>query len=600
MSPHDPVLIAFLDAAREALGETAGAAAARVAQSGFHAVTVALAAGAAFVLMRTFRSLGGTPERAGRGDGAGLRIFHALFASCSLLCLVFGEDVFHAHSVALVLLGLLVAVALFLLVVRGGGRVAERLLARGKAWREGAPSPPHPLPLRGEALARRGARALRRALLPPFVTLGVVVAALGAWLIVGNALGRAACREAVPRAGKGDRPRALAEEVRSAPSPTALRLEELSRGLGLDLTPAPRKGPAPDSGRVEEFGKIVQPLRLHLARRSRRPDDEFPRAPEPIRDFLFVHRETLSKVRTLLGGAEELYWECRPGDGFDGPAPAHLALLRLSHVLVADAYEAAADGDVARAASGLSASFALAKALEARPERYSQVFAVLMLNTQMGLLRKLDPAPPGWEARLLGHDFRAALARAADVEAASWARFGLEGCSGLEPRKTAIARFAAAIARPAVRFSVASNATRLSTTVPAATALEFDAFAIRARSRALDPVFPAWDLFGPACPNPSSALRRLARFEIDRDLTLAVLRLKAGAPRPGGALSLPGAEVEGSVPSIASGRSWVYRTRDGHLVDVHLDGAWPSSADEHALALPVSWVGRRSSRRARP
>lgn len=596
MTPHDPVLIAFLDAARSALGEAAGAAAGRAAQSAFHAFTVALSGAAAFVLLRAFRRLGRQRPDAPGGDGAGLRVFHALFFSCLLLCVAFGDDVFHAHAIAVVLLGLAVAVALFLLAVRGGGRGVERLRAWAKARREGTGAPPPPLPLRGEPLARRGARALRRALLPPLVTAGVVVVVAGLWLVVGNALGRSACRDAMRIAAGGDGAGAGAEGARNDSSPTALRLVELARELGLDLTPAPGKGPALDPGRVEAMKKASEAIREHLIRRGRRPDDELVRAPEPVRDFLFVHRETLDRVRGLLDGGEVPLWEYRPAEGFEAPVPAYLSLLRLSHLLVADAYEAAADGDGARAASDLAASFSVSKGLAARSERYAQLCALLMRSTQMGLVRKLD-APTGWEERLLEGDLRAQLARSAEREARCLARFGLEGCPGLGTGDTAFAGAVAALVRPAMRLSLASSARRLATTLAAATALGYDALAMRARSRALDPVFPAWDLFGPASARPGPALVRLSRFEIDRDLTLTVLRLKARARKAAGAPRAAGVEAEGSVPSIARGRSWRYRIRDGRLAEVRLDGAWPAPADDYAMALAVSWVGHRELRR---
>jgi len=258
----------------------------------------------------------------------------------------------------------------------------------------------------------------------------------------------------------------------------------------------------------------------------------------------------------------------------------HIDLLKL---LLADSLALAAMGDGEGAQDSLEASWRLTSALRDDPILITQTITISNARLQAGVLRRLESVPEGWSERLDEHDYRRSLLEGLQLESWTWMRLDDPGTLyEVSPLQRAV--FAAA--RPYARYCTADLSEAWHRRLVEISELDY----LCDRGADLDIPVPQWNLVGRiAVPGYSGLIERIARLEIDLELTAKLLELRSARDANGGAwvASLPGIESSRACPRDR----WLYEVGPGGGMSIALDRAieW---ADARGAVLPTRYVSR--------
>jgi hypothetical protein len=361
-------------------------------------------------------------------------------------------------------------------------------------------------------------------------------------------------------------------------NPAALELERLTARLGIDTAPRSHEGrPRPTAERKTGFKKTLsgdmatyRQALLELPRRAPGPP------PANVAAFLESHEEDLAAVRRHLieGGVPR--WEMHVERVAAAPIPNLLGHIDLQKLLITDALAKIAAGDRDRALEDLEASWSLMQSLRDAPFLISQLIALADGRLLAGALRQVGDVPAVWRDRLAGEDFRRSFTNALKYEGWFWTQF--DDTADFTSLSGFASRLLGSVAKPYVRYCLADVSDdfhdRLLNLDDVRAICDYDLSAQRAD---LDVPVPRWNAIGGlVVPNLGGTLRRLARLELDLELTVKLIDLERARRANGGVWpdSLPGVELSGACPRDR----WVY-------------GVTPGQGMTLAFSREVTWSG---------
>ena len=254
-------------------------------------------------------------------------------------------------------------------------------------------------------------------------------------------------------------------------------------------------------------------------------------------------------------------WEMDLTRAHAAPIPNLLGHMDLQKLLVADALAAVATGDRVAALADLEAGWVLMQALGDSPFLIGQMIAMSGARLIVGSLRQIEDPPFLWRDRLIGHDFRQRVIQSLKFEGWHWTQIGgpwgtggVEGWTG---------KLLGSVAEPYVRFCLAHTSDdyleRVTNLEAVGAICDHD---LSARRADLSPSIPAWNLIGGhVFPSFSGIHRRIARFELDLELTLKLIELEQGRRASGG--TWPDAPPGVTDSRACPGDRWIYEVSPG-------------------------------------
>jgi hypothetical protein len=345
---------------------------------------------------------------------------------------------------------------------------------------------------------------------------------------------------------------------------SARRAEELSAALGIDIAPrSAQDGTRPDPDALGRYQRSMVAVRHYAMREIERdrPGREPP--PEAARRFLVEQRGSLDALCSQLVTAEPPRWARRLSTLTRPPLPNLKGQIELHRLLVANALHRAHAEDLDGAARSLEASWRLGAELRDQPLLVPQLMALEVARLQFGALRRIEPLPSVWEQRLAQLDFRTSIFTALQLEGWEWMQLVDPG--SVLPDEDAARSPVRRVLRPYLSLCATQHGEAWHQRLLQLS--ELDSLcdgSWRDRGITLAVQQPAWNLparqvgFG----NLDELLPRLARWELDREMTAKLLALRRARAESGGRwpASLPGIQASASCPADR----WVYeRLPDG-------------------------------------
>jgi len=371
----------------------------------------------------------------------------------------------------------------------------------------------------------------------------------------------------------------------------AERLEELAACVGIDFArrreaEQPRR-PAGCAVAVSDAAERYEAIRAALGEHERaqlaRVDDRFDPPPAGVAAWLDAQAVNLVALRDHLR-ASEPRWRVDLALGYQAPLPNLLAVLNLHRVLVLAGSEAQRQGRPDEAAAWLDASLRLDAALVERPELISQLVSAAAARLHAGLLRRLDPPPPGRAEDLAAYDRWRSFLTAIEGEG----RVHLEGDAGgaLTPQgdQQALGRLLGVVSAPWTRLSLAGVSGRLAGAVEALAVQDACAQPPAAVTAGAEQLFPRWNVIGRvAWPNLADAARKVGRLRLDIELSGHVVALREARSRDG---RWP--ETGSGIPSAqCPAERWLVRALPDDRLELSFSRELPAAAGP-VLELPLA------------
>jgi hypothetical protein len=369
----------------------------------------------------------------------------------------------------------------------------------------------------------------------------------------------------------------------------ALELERLTARLGIDTaTRSYESRPRPTA---EQMAAFKQSVSGDMASYRRALLEQPRRAPKPppanVTAFLAGHEEDLAAVRRHLieGGVPR--WEMHLERVTEAPIPnlaGHVDLLKL---LITDALAKTAAGDRARALENLEASWTLMQSLRDHPFLMGQLITLTEGRLLAGALRQVDDVPPVWRDRLAGEDFRRTFTDALKYESWFWTQF--DETADFSSLSGFASRLVVSVGKPYIRYCLADVSddihARLRKLEGLRALCDYD---LSARQADLDVPIPRWNVIGGlVVPYLGGSLKRLARVELDVEMTVKLIDLERARRANGGVWpdSLPGIELSSACPRDR----WVYEVspEEGMTLALSREVTW---ADLKGPELPLRFT----------
>ena len=379
----------------------------------------------------------------------------------------------------------------------------------------------------------------------------------------------------------------LTRYPRTEANQAALELESRTAPLGIDIAPRSFDGrERPSRELTMAFRSVKRELGLWLNAQIGRPHRALDAPPAGLTAYLRDHAGHLEAVRRQLVEGEVPVWEMHLDKLREAPLPNLLGHIDLQKLLLADALARAEAGDLGSAARDLEASWRLNLALRDAPILITQLIAVAATRMQAGVLRQLDEVPAVWRDRLYEHDYRVSFLNALRYEGWFWSEAGdpsvFAGELGL------IQRIATVVAQPYVQYCLAdlsgSFRERVEKLARLETLCDTD---LEGSDADLDVPIPHWNLIGDGMvPNLTSAVYRLARLEVDLELTAKLLELETVRDARQGSwpVHLPGLDESFACPDDR----WIYEVGGDGTASLALSRKveWP---DQLGVILPTEF-----------
>ncbi|MBW4486765.1 MAG: hypothetical protein KME12_03130 [Trichocoleus desertorum ATA4-8-CV12] len=316
---------------------------------------------------------------------------------------------------------------------------------------------------------------------------------------------------------------------------SALQLEALSAGLGINLLGVKSDRPLLSQAETKQAESIHQELQAFLERQLEDNTDAIEPIPQRLQNYLKVHATQLEAIRQQGLQGEMPQWEsATPYPDVTQVRPTFAGFVKLQRLLIADVLEKHRLGQTEAAIASLEASWKLNQALRDRPELMSQTVALIVTKTQAGTLRKMDRLPPVWQQRLMEHDYRQSFQTALNWE--SWLVADVIRKTDLQTQPeslSGVSRFWYSLRQPYLRLAALDAASKMRQayrSLPQENTCLFDAPTF---DMDLDTSLATWNgergviLFGFA-----QQWRTAGFLMIDLELTQKVLKTKAAIAQP--------------------------------------------------------------------
>jgi hypothetical protein len=355
----------------------------------------------------------------------------------------------------------------------------------------------------------------------------------------------------------------------------ALELERLTAPLGIDTATRSAEGRTrPDKDKATanaEFRHHLGPWSSAQLERGRRAIDP---PPAEVLAYLQSHEPQLEAIRKHLTRGVVPRWEMHLEDGVEAPIRNLLGHINLQKFLVGDALVKAYLGDNVTAQRDLEAGWTLLQSLRGDPFLISQLIAVADARLITGALRPMEISPAIWRERMFEHDFRESFTNALKYEGWYWTR--IEDASAYAGLSGVAQRVMINVAKPYFKLCMADVSDvyreRLENLDEVTAICDYD---LSSRQADLEIPIPRWNVLGGlVVPNLGSALDRLARLEVDLELTARLLDLEQRR-----------LDDEGSWPdSLPDGERSIACPKDRWIYDITDDGTMTL-----ALARELTW-----------
>jgi len=345
------------------------------------------------------------------------------------------------------------------------------------------------------------------------------------------------------------------------PDAAALELERLTAPLGIDTatrSDEDRTRPDKDVATANaEFRGALGPWSSAQLERGHRTIDP---PPAEVLAYLESHEPRLEAIRRHLTRGVVPRWEMHLEDGVDAPIRNLLGHINLQKLLVGDALVKAHQGDHVTAQRDLEAGWTLLRSLRGDPFLISQLIAVADARLITGALRQIENPSAVWRERMFEHDFRDSFTDALKYEGWHWTK--IEDTSAYAGLSGVAKRVMINVAKPYFKLCMADVSDvyleRLENLDEVTAICDYD---LSSRQADLDIPIPRWNLFGGlVVPNLGNALDRLARLEVDLELTARLLDLEQR--RLEGRGSWPDFLSDGEASIACPKDRWVYEATD--------------------------------------
>jgi hypothetical protein len=313
----------------------------------------------------------------------------------------------------------------------------------------------------------------------------------------------------------------------------ALAVERLSAELGINTAQRHRAdGIRPTPGKVATYRSVKAEAGKYLQSQIERTTRGVDPATTGLASYLDNHREELRALHEQLLHDETPRWEQHLELLYAAPVPNLVGLLELQRLMLADSVARYAEGDREGALSGLEASWHLNLALRDDPALITQLIAMAVARMQAGVVRQFDDLPDIWHERLSENDFRDSFLFALQVEAQGMMQ--MPTALGREGNLLHLAIWN--VARPYNRLCAASLSDEMRRRLVRLSKAEALCSGDPGYHGAdLNVPVPRWNLLGRLIvPNLGSSLERLARLELDTELSLKVLEVDSARRSNGG------------------------------------------------------------------
>jgi hypothetical protein len=352
---------------------------------------------------------------------------------------------------------------------------------------------------------------------------------------------------------------ALFEQYPDRPAnETALLVEELTAELGIDIAPERverRARPTDETERDYRGARFA--IGDLLQRRLQSPGPASDPAPPEVAVFLDAHDATLDRLRRLLATGDPPIWSRRLETPFAKPVPNLRGHVDLHRLLLLDALLRHDAGEMETALAGLEASWNLNAVLRDEPDLTAQGIALTVARLQFGALRRFGRLPSEWRSRVREHDHRESYLDALRYEGWVWSYIH-DPATRDQLLDDPVSRIVRKITGPYVDYSAADVSDRWRLLL--IRTVEADAICDAAPLEAgVIPTMqvPGWNLVGRLVMNDlSDTIRRLARYDLDLELTSKVLELRDASHERDARWpdSLPG----GDASTACTGERWEY------------------------------------------
>jgi hypothetical protein len=371
----------------------------------------------------------------------------------------------------------------------------------------------------------------------------------------------------------------MARHPRREANEAALRIEALAAPLGIDLVPKTIE----DRPRTDQEypASVKKAVANYLTRHLERPASSIDPPTGELADWLVAHDEDLAAVRQALLIDEVPRWREHVDELYNAPIPNLIGQLALHRLLLAHALAAAASGDPETAAADLEASWMLNGSVADSPILINQLITLSAARIQVGVARHVDPLPPEWSERLQSVDRRSGLLESLAFEGRFWIQED-ETRTAL-PDEVETPWYLRAIGAAYWRYCLADWSERWHTLI---LEMEDDRHPCRPTpdevGRSFYDSIPTWNVPGRIIsPNVINTLDKVRRFELDLELTLKVLQLRAARDADG---AWP-PSVDGIENSHCPDGRWIYSVADDGGISIAFDREteWPN---QPGLMLP--------------
>lgn len=368
-----------------------------------------------------------------------------------------------------------------------------------------------------------------------------------------------------------------------AANAAALRIEGLIAELGIDIATRIEEGrDRPTQKDRNRFSKVKFVMGTYLTTQLERSDRNVDPPPERLRAFLDAHRAGLDALTRQLVAGESPRWELRIEHPVGAPLPNLLGHIDMHKLFIADVLVNVYSGDDDRAVAGLEASWRLNQALRNDPILITQLVWIAGTRMQAGALRHFEHVDPVWRERLAEREFRASFLEAMRYEGWHWTQIGAPAAAMSYSRFTFSSPWKRAVeivAKPYVRWCLADTSEKFRRRLENLTTVEvFCDEDLAGRHADMNIPIPRWNLFGEQIvPSIAHAVDRVARLELDLEMTAKLLEADAARRANGGRwpLSLPGIEESSACPADR----WIYNVA-------------PEGAMTLAFSREISWPGQ--------
>jgi len=414
----------------------------------------------------------------------------------------------------------------------------------------------------------------------PLALLLIVVVVLLALVLTLNAL--SAYRTSTARQGWDEVLGSWDEVMQRYPATeanaSALESERLAAGLGLMIAPrhTERWGTIPEAQRVAfervRFALFHQFLKDQIERARRGPIDP---PPTELSAYMAEYGEELTALRRhLIRGAVPV-WESDLSAAEYAPLPNLLGHINLQKLLAAVALARLHAGDSDGALADIEAAWQLSKSLRDSPILISQLILLAGVRYQLGVLRQVPDVEEIWLDRLAEHDFRASFIDAMKYEGWVWLYFDGSNHEELPLWQRAMAP----LSRPYTKLCLADVSEawreRLVNLERVDAICDRDLAPYGAE---MEITLPRWNKVGEMyVPNLVNAIDRMARLELDLELTRLV--------------------IEADTKRRANGGAWAEALTTELDCVACPDDRWSYSASgqrlEIALSRDVRWPGQK-------